>query len=90
MIVVTLHTIGFFASLALIIVNIIDMSMFNVQCILACFRFSYQFLGLIQVIFGTIAILDFGVFVLGVDFFILKESRAINLYLENKKEKRRF
>ena len=66
------------------------MAMFNVQCILACFRFSYQFLGLIMVIFGTIAMIDFGVFAFGIDYFILRESRAINTYLENKKPKRKF
>jgi hypothetical protein len=69
------------ASLALIIVNSIDMAMYNIVCIHACENTSYQYLALIILVFGIVGFLSSILFILAIDFLVLKEARALNAYL---------
>jgi len=75
------------ASLALIIVNSIDMAMYNIVCMHACENASYQYLGLIMLVFGIVGCLSSILFILAIDFLVLKEVRALNAYLGNRNNK---
>lgn len=81
-----LHSLGIAVSIGgLILVNALDMAMFNTNCMHACGIYSYQYLNLMMLVFGITGFLACLIFILMVEFLILKESRTLNIYLENRK-----
>ena len=81
-----LHLLAFLASLAgLVAINSIDIAYGNVECIFACSAWATQYLSLIMAIFGCVAAIDIVIFALVIDRLVVRESRVLNQYLENRK-----
>ena len=66
----------------LIALNVISLALYNTSCFTYCSVGSRQYLNLIVVIFGAVAIVACSAYLFIIDLLILKESRALNVYLE--------
>lgn len=81
-----LHILGSLANLGgIIIVNSLDMTLYNVTCIFACGVYTNQYLGLIMIIFGIIGFMACIAYLFVIDFLVLRHARALNIYLENRR-----
>ena len=64
-------------------VNAMDLAFFNTTCINMCTAGSHQYFCLIMVVFGLLGIIICVLYVLIIEFSILKEARQLDAYLEN-------
>ncbi|CAF0803928.1 unnamed protein product [Brachionus calyciflorus] len=81
----SLHILAIIVSIGGIITNIFDMALFNVKCINACDIYSSQYLNLMIIIFSSIALISTLVFLAAIEYYILRESRHLNIFLENRR-----
>lgn len=81
------NSIGLVLSLCgLILINCFDMALYVSICIPNCAnQFSYQFLNLIMIIVGSFGFIVFAAYLVMIEYFILRESRSLNIFLRNRK-----
>ena len=78
------HFLAILSTVGGIILNVFDMAFYNMKCMNACETFSTQYLNLIVIIFGAIGLISVCIFMASIEYYVLYESRKLNIFLANR------